>query len=137
LARNEPLKADQLTRNPEHRKPLDDRLWDFYRGDPESLQGLEGFVSDPVVRTLLALDGKAQVRYYESQDQTTAGPVDRVNLVYAVSYSDNGRKKTFFVRLHLERFHFETTGRGDWRVLKSEGGIRPRALGGEEDEQAG
>jgi hypothetical protein len=112
-----------LTVDPNQRQPLDARLWQFYRDGDTVRRELETFVTLPTIRTLLALGEKAQVRYYK----TTFGPRrgDRENLqqLFAVTYNDAGKKKTFFVDVRLEHSTPGNAGRAAWRVTGFEGGV--------------
>ena len=69
LRNNEPQKAYQLSVSPGLRQPLDASLWEFYRRGPRWYQELDHFVSQPTVRTLLALGRRAEVRFYEVDQQ--------------------------------------------------------------------
>lgn len=132
LRDNQPQKAFQLTLHPLQRQPLDASLWDFYRQGPRWHHDLEDYVAQPTVRTLLALGPRAQVRLHEIEGQERQRDHDLVYPIFAVTYAEAGSKKTFFVRLTLERLRL--TGRdrqkrplalADWRVHLVEGGVRP------------
>jgi hypothetical protein len=133
LADDEPHKAYELTMDPRERRPLDDGLWqEFYIGSRRR-QDLERFVDKKEVRALLALAGKALVQYYQTE---TGGTTDRyghyagLTQVYAVTFDDGGRKKTFFTSLRMRRFRTNETGIANWQIDSINGGIRPPALGG-------
>ena len=134
LRGDEPHKAHQLTRHPRYRLPMDDSLWATYEEGSEAREELENYVSRPEVRALLALGDKARVRYYDTEGQGRVEGRDTVYQVYAVSYNESGKEKTFFIGLSLERYRLPSTGRAYWRVVRSEGGIRPDALGATEEE---
>ncbi len=129
LRRNEPHKAYQLTRHPAYRKPLDERLWKFYGQGTEAREELEHYVKRPEVRTLLALGPRAEIQYFDTQSQGWQDGHDVAYQVFAVSFADNGRRKTFFVGVNLERHELPATGKADWRIGSTEGGIRPLAFG--------
>jgi len=133
LRGDEPQKAYQLTRHPAYRKPLDGRLWSYYGEGTELRDELQNYVARPEVRALLALGKKAQVRYYDTQRQWRENQSDMAYQVYAVTYEERGRKKTFFMGLVLARHELVNTRKAEWQVSSSEGGIRPVALGGKPD----
>ena len=101
LAQDEPHKAHQLSREPQYRATLDDRLWDLYANNPRLIGELDKFLDNHAVRTLLALGDGAQVRFYETQSQYRQWGEERVYLVYAVTCKDESRKETFFVGLQM------------------------------------
>jgi hypothetical protein len=124
LAQNEPQKAHQLTVPPQVRKLLDHQLWAFYRTDARQRQQLEGYVKTPLVRTLLKLGPRAQVRFYETIGQTRENDNDQVEQLYAVTYEEEGEKKSFFVAVQMLRQEM-ATGEAAWRILQTAGGVRP------------
>jgi len=63
LAHGQPHIAHQLTEPPRQRRPLDNTLWKSYRTGPRWQEQLREYVAMPLVRTLLALGEKVQVRY--------------------------------------------------------------------------
>jgi len=134
LRDNEPHKAHQLTLHPRYRLPLNDSLWGSYEEGSDPRSELENYVSRPEIRALLALGPKAQVRYYDTEGQTSSEGRESVYQVYAVTYDEAGKKKTFFIGVALDRFLLEGTGRAAWRILHTDGGIRPAALGGTKEE---
>ena len=124
MTQDEPQKAFQLTTRPQTRRPLDDKLWAYYRNDPRQREKLESYVQDPTVRTLLALGPKAQVRFYQTASQERDGKSDLVAQWYAVTYEEKNERKSFFVRVRMLRSLF-ADGKAGWRILKTEGGGRP------------
>lgn len=126
LAEDEPQKAHQLTVAPHVRHLLDQRLWAFYRNDPRLRQQLEGYVQNPLVRTLLALGPKAQVRFYETAGQTheNSDNSDTVTQVYAVTYEEEGEKKSFLVAVQMLRQKLPA-GEAGWHILQANGPARP------------
>ncbi len=127
LADGQPHKANQLTIHPQFRQPLDERLWDFYGEGPRWRAKLEGYVADPLIRTLLELGKDARVRYYKTSGQTHDAQLDEVAQIYAVTYDDAGGKKTFFVGVELQRHRLES-GQANWQVASAESGVRPAGL---------
>ncbi len=141
LLDNAPQKALELTRQPAARKPLDDTLWETYADGTGAREELEGYVEKPEVKAILDLspavarqrrlpDPKAVVRHFATERQGVQKGRDAAVLVFAVTYEDAGRKKTFFTRMAVERFTLTQTGMADWQVVSTEGGIRPMSLGG-------
>jgi hypothetical protein len=110
LARGQPQKAFQLALPPQQRVSLNDeeQLWGFYRNNQKMRQGLENFVKAPVIRTLLALGSeRAIIRFYETLDQESEeGNRDIVKQRYAVTYEEEGEKKTFFIDVQMMRQEF-------------------------------
>ena len=56
-----------------------------------------------MVRTLLALGPKAQVRFFDTVGQTRQDDDDVVDQLYAVTYEEEGEKKSFFVAVQAVR----------------------------------
>lgn len=132
LRENQPQKAFQLTLHPHLRQPLDASLWEFYTQGPRWRHELDDYVAQPAVRTLLALGPRADVRFYQIDNQDRERDHDLVSPVFAVTFDEAGRKKTFFVRLKLERMRLTTRDAqkrtiafADWRIHMAEGGVRP------------
>lgn len=121
LTTNEPRKALQLTKLPSSRQPFDAQLWDYYRTDADARQGLKKFVKMPLVRSLLALGDKAQVRFYENGvvKSITHG-LDTAALTYAVTFDKAEQKTSFFVVIVLERKSQYKDGVPRWRVVTFE-----------------
>ena len=124
LAQDQPQTAHQMTVAPPSRQPLDDRLWAVYRNAPRLRQELENYVKSPLVRTLLALGPKAQVRFYETAAQARDNDNDQVDQVYAVTYEEGSERKSFFVLVRMTRLKLRGGG-ADWRIVQTEGGYRP------------
>jgi hypothetical protein len=132
LSHQQPQKAFQLTLHPHLRQPLDASLWDFYRQGVRWHNELDDYVSQPVVRTLLALGPRAETRFYQIDRQERDRDHDLVWPIFAVTYDEQGKRKTFFVRLLLERLHLHgqdrekrPTALADWKIHQVEGGIEP------------
>lgn len=125
LTHDQPQKAYQLAVPPKNRQPLDDNLWSFYRNTPKSRQALENYVNSPVVRTILALGPRAEVRFYETASQSPDGNNDFVEQIYAVTYEDEGEKKSFFVLLPMLRIKLAAGG-AEWSIFRVSGGVKPQ-----------
>ena len=76
------------------------------------------------MRTLLALGPKAQVRFYQTADADREDDNDLVNQFYAVTYEEEGERKSFFVLVRMMRQKLGS-GQAGWRILAAEGGVRP------------
>jgi hypothetical protein len=126
LTHDEPQKAYQLMIGPQFRRPLDDRLWDYYRSDPESRKSLEECLERPLIRTLLALGQRGQVRFYQTIGQTRRRNAERISQLYAVTYEEKNERKSFFVLLQMARTKLPGGG-ADWYIDidQSAGGVRP------------
>ena len=70
LAEDQPQRALQMLMPPQSRQRLDRELWAYYRNNAKSREQLEGYVKGPLVRTLLALGHKAQVRFFDTVKQS-------------------------------------------------------------------
>lgn len=124
ILQNEPHKAHQLTFPPQHRQPFDGRLWDFYRNNPRMREGLQSYTAHPTARALLTLGPKARVRFYDTTAQTRSDQEDFVEQLYAVTYEEDGERKSFFVAVKLLRPK-PAEGRTGWRIVSAEGGVLP------------
>ena len=128
LRNGQPHIAYQLSQLPSGRRPLDESLWDVYAEDSLERESLTHYVSQVAVRALLTLADKAEVRYYSTEQMYRKKRCEVISQVYAVTYDADGEKTTFFVLLVLERWRLASTGRADWRLLRTEGGYQPKAL---------
>jgi len=138
LRQNEPEKAHHLSLAPHIRQPLDDSLRNTYTTNPYRRRELENFVADPVVRTLLALGEKADVRFYSTEGQRIYSESADVAFAYAVTLEHEGRTKTFFVLVGLSRTTNQQTGQARWTLVKQvKGGYRPQSWTDEAAEPTG
>ncbi len=124
LAHDEPQMAYQLTIAPRSRQPLNDQLLSYYQSNRDLSQQLESYANGSPVRSLLALGPRAQVRFYQTIDQTRGEALDQIAVCYAVTYDEQGEKTSFFVLLQLIHGVLPD-GRADWRILQAQGGFRP------------
>ncbi len=126
LADQSPHKAHALTLAPQYRPGLvrDEVVWEFYRAGPQWRRELDAYVKDRLVRALLALGRDAEVRYLGCEGFGPSGDHLAAYPLFAVTFGEGDRKKTFFVRMTLEK---QTHGpqKGAWRLLRAEGGVRP------------
>ncbi|MBN2296283.1 MAG: hypothetical protein JXM70_27885 [Pirellulales bacterium] len=133
LADDQPLKAHQLSLVPGERKPLDGTLLHIYQRGPKRREELDQFLSEPLVRTILALGKKADIRYYDCKGIWGPPGKENVQEIYSISFEDkDGKKKTFFASVLLRRFPPDLENNINWVVASSEGGIRRPWLSEEE-----
>lgn len=121
LKEDEPEKALELNNSGASRRPLDEKLWDRYLTSKQEYEGLQEFVKKPEVRALLALGEQAEIRHYACLGASPGN----VAQVYAVTYSEDDTKKTFFVRIDLARSVFLDAGTSAWRVASTRGPWQP------------
>ena len=114
-----PHRAFALTVPPRHRPPLysNEAVWDFYRTAPTYRRDLGVYIKDKLIRTMLALGDKAEVRYCGHAGIGRNEANDVVFPLYAVTFDDRGERKSFFVVLTVERIAL-TNGRGDWQLKR-------------------
>lgn len=131
LRRGEPEKSYLLSLDQVFRPPLndDEKMWREYELQSNHQQGLRAFLLSPEVRAVLELRDGALVRPYAMlksvNSKTSDGRRSTVlNLLYAVTYQEQGRKKSFFVTLQVERSK-GTTFRlpYEWRLASNQVGI--------------
>jgi hypothetical protein len=119
-------KAHQMSSMPNDRKPLDDTLIPLYEQSSDLRTHLDTYLKTPVIATLRSLGSRALVRHYQTERVNSDGRNDLVEDVYAVTFDDEqGRKKSFFVKLFLWRNLNKTAGPRYWRVQNPEGGYTP------------
>jgi len=131
LAKNRPEMAFQLTLSPTQRRPLDERIWDFYVdvGKNRWRTALKNYVApakpdEPpqLVRTLLALGDSAEVRYLSTLNQANTDSDDLLDQLYAVTFNESGEKKTFLVTIRLVHARI-SNNRAAWRIVNTQGGV--------------
>jgi len=117
LKQGQPHKAKELENSGTGRRSLDETLWDEYLSSATTYEGLETFVAQPEILALLTLGDRADVRHY----QCLKADSDSVTQVYAVTYTDDGARKSFLVEVFLKRNVFPQFGTSSWRVEASQG----------------
>lgn len=119
LCQKEPQKAQQLLEHPRRRLPADRDIWAEYREDIGLRERFDKFVSRPLVRTLLALDG-AKARFYESEGSQVGKRLEVFYERYAVTWSDaDRRRRTLLIKLELHRVTDRLTGEIGWYISPS------------------
>jgi hypothetical protein len=122
LAADDVPGAHQLTLPAPERAPPGRADWTWYLRSHLSRTGIRDFVKRPPVRSLLALGPQAQVRHYYTEKWDPSATGDRLELVYAVSYTEDGHLKTIFVRIDMLR------SGGVWQVVGTDAPYRPKIL---------
>jgi hypothetical protein len=111
-----PELAAQLSLEPLQREPDGTDLQAFYRSEPGATDYLGRFVAEPVVKAVLKLGPSARVRYVETLEHLDDNRKERMYDIYAVTYQDEGKLKSFFVRLGLVRYTASPRQAAHWWV---------------------
>lgn len=122
-----PQMALEMTREISKRRPLNEHLWQRYRDNPNDAEMLRKYVREPVVATLLALGDSATVRYYETIKYESIPTGDAIQHLYAVTYEDDGQRRTFFVAVGVGRDFKPYRGVVSMRIFAVDGNIIPPA----------
>jgi hypothetical protein len=126
LREGSPEKAALLKFTPQNRGALSDNLWTYFRRDVDARIELRKFTDDVTVRTLLALGERAQARYYKTASVITQGSRAAVIFWYTVTFTDDvGQKKTFFVRVIMDRKPTTDRDLNPWQVNGILSGVDP------------
>ena len=135
LTNDQPQKAYQLLLRPAVRQPLDENLWEYYERLAEARSGLEKFVRNPLVRALLALDGKVRIRYWGTgQSERLEGPlfsptIERISQFYALTYDNRRRTDHVFCQVVGGQDRRSGYGRSQLADCRLQGGgAAPRGL---------
>jgi hypothetical protein len=129
LRRDEPMKAYQLAVPPDRRAPFDEKLAGVF-DDRRKRSDLQGYLRQPEVRALLALGAKATARLHRIGYAWRHRGLQYIEMYYGATYQDeDGRKKTFFVRMVLARMPIEKRQQAGWYIASSELAKRPPAIG--------
>ncbi|MBX9790332.1 MAG: hypothetical protein K2Y37_15550 [Pirellulales bacterium] len=116
LRNDEPQKALQLMEHPRKRLPPDDRIWDHLRDDALARERFDKFVRRPLIRALLALDGRATVRFYQGEGSQSGKRLEVFHERFAVTWEGEQQRRTLLVRLDLHRITDRYTGEAAWLV---------------------
>jgi len=128
MRQNEREKSYELTRHAEGRLPLDENLPSHYLPGTEARTELNGYLQQSGAQALLALGREFQVRYYDSEPRFRADRGDMIKQIYAVTYEEDGEKKSFFMQLTMNRRYVADPGRAFWRLADFAAGIRPKGI---------
>ena len=115
LADGEPQKAYQLTIYPGARLPLDETLEDFFAHDPRQRKQMDVYLENPLVRRLLALGKKAEVRFAR-EIHGMGDRAETLQLFYTVRCDTPQGPKTFSAHLGLEWFPLGK-GLANWQMV--------------------
>lgn len=116
LRHDQPLIAHQLSVAPRMRPAPGSDLLPLYKNGVHFQEQIKEFVRNPVVRAVLALGEKAEVRPSGVRAYGARQETMEIQPVYAVTYSVDGRKKTFFAALTIRRDQVADTGTFTWQV---------------------
>jgi hypothetical protein len=129
LQASAPQRAFQLTRDPNVRLPVDERadsflamaggdqfLWDAIAKDADARENFEGFVNRPAVRAIMELGKQARLRYYSSPVVQKRFGNYQVHHLYALTWEKDGKRRTIFLVVQLERQHLRNTRGAAWVV---------------------
>ncbi|HEV3021882.1 MAG TPA: hypothetical protein VGX76_05425, partial [Pirellulales bacterium] len=105
--------------------PLEKYYADYYSRSDYQRRMLPLFIDRPMVRTLFALGKSAEYRFYETAEEGGEGGNDFVKSTYAVTFTDEKRKKTFFISLAMSRSIDRASGRCEWTLARVDGPERP------------
>ena len=134
LADDQPLKAHQLNLIPAERKPLDGDLPGVYKRRLKNREDLDEFLEKPLVRTILGLGKKADIRFYKCEGMWGPFGKENVKEIYLISFDDeNGKRKTFFASVLLRRFPPKQPDEINWVVADFKDEIRPLGMPEEEE----
>jgi hypothetical protein len=122
IQHDQPAAAHQLTLQAARRAPATVDLGASYYAGSDARAGLEAFVAQPPIQSLLALGGKARIRYYDTEFQAHDEEGDALRLTYAVTYDDGGRKTSFFLGLSMRRRILPASHLVDWWIDGIKGG---------------
>ena len=94
--------------------------WNAQYQEKYAHRAIHQYVENKLVRTLMALGGKAKVSYYKTLEVVSEREADTVVSVYAVTFSaEFGRTETFFVKMRGKRVYpSESQGSkaAGWRI---------------------
>lgn len=122
LRQGDPERALLLEYTPDFRARLGDEPSLYFRSNDEGKLDLRKFASYPVIRMILALGEKAQVRYCKTTGVGFQGQRAHVEYLYAVTFiGDDGQKKTYFVGLRMERMPTPDPQFNPWQVREFAG----------------
>ncbi len=135
LRKGEVEKAHQMTVAITDRQPLNEDLWEFYRERSDWADDLREYANTPVVRTLLALGDRANVRLYDRHGVVVQPRTDGTIDQFAVTYEDEGVKKSFFLYVFLKRHYNSFAQRGQWKIDEIQVRKNIEPTGAEEDDE--
>jgi hypothetical protein len=102
-------------------------LPEVYAQSADLRQSLKAYSEVPEIAALLHLGSRATARHFQTESVTSDTRQNLVEEVFAVTYDEGGKKKSFFIRVPLWR-NLTTTNTAPraWRIQSPEGGYRPQ-----------
>ncbi len=125
LAHDEPHKAFQLQVEPQKRLPLDGHLWKSYLDSPKLNDGLHQLVKNPPIQALLALGKNAKPRPYSLLAHRERRSGHELEELFVVTYEQEGKRRSFFLKMNLSRDADPVTGLIGWKVNSAMGPSLP------------
>ena len=111
--------------NPETRL-VNEQLRDFYSDTPKESKALKQFVNQKLIRSLIELNGKAQIRFYRTESILNLDGAVIVTNLYEVTGGNNSESpKPLFVRLVIERRTNPGSRQVFWKIRRYREGVRP------------
>ena len=108
--------AFELMLEPPARQPAGEDLVKHYREERAAGKVLQEFIEDPVVRAVAALGDQAELQLVQTGEHLQNPYKERISNFWAVSFDEGGQRKSFIVRLSLERDAKEARRIGEWRI---------------------
>lgn len=105
LREGEIHRAHQMTGPPANRFPLDDQLPEKYAEMPMMKKPFELFYTTPLIRLLLFLGPRAEVRYFGT-DNVKFGKSEAVATeIYTLTIDDGGQRTSCFIQFDVTRVY--------------------------------
>lgn len=126
LKKGQPERALLLHLPADSRQPVDENLWLFYRGNNESKEELMKFVNQPLIRTILALGERAEIRPAGTNGVAVERNRALLDFYYTITFKDDaGKKKTILMSLLMERKPAQNPALDPWRIRDFSGPLDP------------
>jgi hypothetical protein len=127
------FQAHNLMIDPKKRVPpevppdmtLEEHFADHYSRSDYQKRMLQPFLDKPLIRTLFALGKTAEYRFYEPAAEGGTENGDYANLYYAVTFTEDKQKKSFFIVLAMNRTADRASDRREWTLISVDGPERP------------
>jgi len=116
VARHRFESAFELMMEPLARQPAGEDLVTHYREERAAGKALQEFLQGPVVRAVAAVGENAEFHPLETAEHSVNSFKDRIAMLWAVTYDEGGKRKSFLVRLSFERDAKEARHIGEWRL---------------------
>ncbi|GAB6187554.1 DUF4190 domain-containing protein [Thermopirellula anaerolimosa] len=125
------LRAHQLSMSAPLRQPLDDTLPEKYATGQPARRDLEAFLGRKETQALVALGKRndGRIRWFNTERIYRDNESDVVVQSYAVTYRDEqGKEKTFFLILTMNRLPIPAAGASDWYLSAVRSDAAPTSL---------